>query len=206
VKIFAIVKSSLLTAALAVAVVVAVPSYAHEVIYGATFSGAAESPANSSPGTGSALITFDMDLFTMRVQASFSGLLGPTSAAHIHCCTVNPGVLNAGVATITPSFTGFPLGVQGGTYDHTFDMTLAGSYNTPFRNANGGTASTAFNALLNGINQGRAYFNIHTALPLGFPGGEIRGFLQPVPEPETYALLLAGLGLMALTAARRKRG
>jgi len=203
VKIFALARSSVLIAALAVGVSVATPSYAHLQYYAATFSGAAESPANLSPGTGSALVTFDMDLFTMRVEANFTGLLGTTSASHIHCCTVNPGVLNAGVATISPSFTGFPLGVRAGIYDHTFDMALTGSYHPNFLAANGGMASNAFNALLLGLDQGRAYFNIHTS---SFGGGEIRGFLQPVPEPETYALLLAGLGLMALTAVRRKRG
>ena len=49
---------------------------------------------------------------------------------------------------------------------------------------------------------GNAYFNIHTT----FDGsGEIRGQLAPVPEPETYALMLAGLGLVGLATARRRR-
>ena len=51
---------------------------------------------------------------------------------------------------------------------------------------------------------GNSYFNIHTT----FDGsGEIRGQLVPVPEPATYALMLAGLGLVGLaTARRRNRG
>ncbi len=32
-----------------------------------------------------------------------------------------------------------------------------------------------------------------------------QGFAQPIPEPETYALMLAGLGMAAGLAARRKR-
>ncbi|HMN77569.1 MAG TPA: PEPxxWA-CTERM sorting domain-containing protein [Burkholderiaceae bacterium] len=36
-----------------------------------------------------------------------------------------------------------------------------------------------------------------------FAAGEIRGFLHPVPEPETYALML--LGLAAVGAAARRR-
>jgi hypothetical protein len=34
--------------------------------------------------------------------------------------------------------------------------------------------------------------NIHTTQ---FPGGEIRGFLDAVPEPAAWALMLLGFGL-----------
>jgi hypothetical protein len=39
-----------------------------------------------------------------------------------------------------------------------------------------------------------------------FTMGEIRGFLHaaPIPEPETYAMLLAGLGLIGAVARRRR--
>lgn len=50
-----------------------------------------------------------------------------------------------------------------------------------------------------------AYVNVHTALN---PSGEIRGQLiqvTAVPEPETYAMLLAGLGLLGLAGRRRRR-
>lgn len=45
--------------------------------------------------------------------------------------------------------------------------------------------------------------NIHNAV---FPGGEIRGQLlqvTAVPEPGTWAMLAAGLGLVGLIARRR---
>src|SRR5262249_15545179 len=73
-----------------------------------------------------------------------------------------------------PTFTGFPTGATAATYDHTFDMNLASSYNPMFVTANGGTVPTARNALLTGMLAGRSYLNIHS---MQFMGGEMRGFL-----------------------------
>ena len=174
------------------------PVVAHETVYQAILSGAAEAPPNASPGSGFATVTFDFDLATMRVQASFSDLLGTVTSAHIHCCTSTPGAGTAGVATITPTFPGFPSGVMSGSYDNSFDMTLASSYNAAFMTRHGGTVSAAMNALIAGLDAGQAYFNLHSS---AYPGGEIRGFftpLAPIPEPSTWALLFAGLGLTAL--------
>jgi hypothetical protein len=178
----------------------AMPAAAADKIYAAPLTGAAENPPNDSAGGGAAIVTIDLDAITMRVQAMFAGLTGTVTAAHIHCCTPPPGTV--GVATQTPIFVGFPQGVTFGAYDHTFDMTLASSYNAPFITNNGGTTAGAFNALVAGLDAGEAYFNIHSTFRTG---GEIRGFLQPVPEPESYALMLAGLGLVGWAAARRRK-
>lgn len=177
------------------------PAAADERIFVATLSGAAESPPVASPGSGSVRVTIDDATFMMRVQASFADLLGGTTAAHIHCCTALPGTGIVGVATVTPTFTGFPGGVTSGSYDHTFDMSLASSWNASFLAASGGATAPALARLMTGIDDGAAYFNIHTT---AFGGGEIRGFLAPIPEPSTYALMLAGIALVA-GAARRVR-
>ena len=68
------------------------------------------------PRTGFATVVYDDLAHTLSVDASFSGLLGTTTAAHIHAATAVPGVGTAGVATQTPSFVGFPLGVTSGTF------------------------------------------------------------------------------------------
>jgi hypothetical protein len=57
------------------------------IIYVANLNGPSESPPNASPGTASAEVDFDIGAHTMRVQATFSGLLGTTTAAHIHAAT-----------------------------------------------------------------------------------------------------------------------
>jgi hypothetical protein len=181
------------------AALVALPTGAVQITYLANLDGASENPPNASPGTGTARVTIDDEALTMRVQAVFADLIGTTTASHIHCCTDAPG--NAGVATTTPTFPGFPLGVTSGSYDRTFDLTFAGSFNSTFVNNNGGTVDSARAALLAGLAAGRAYLNIHSSFR---PGGEIRGFMvRSVPEPG--ALVLLGLGLLAVAVTLRSR-
>lgn len=169
------------------------------ITFYANLDGPSESPPNASPGTGFALVTFDTVAHTLRVQVSFSGLVAPNTAAHIHCCTAIPFTGTAGVATAVPTFTGFPTGVTSGTYDNTFDTTLAGSYNPAFVTAQGSIVS-AEAALFAGMAAGTTYLNIHSST---FPGGEIRGFLIATPEPATFGLV--GLVLAGLLAFGRKR-
>lgn len=187
--------TKLLMVLVALASLCAGEAQAVPITYSAALLGAAENPPNASPGTGSATVEYDPVAHTLLVDIAFSGLLGNTTAAHIHCCVDPPA--NVGVATPTPSFPGFPAGVTAGLYSQLFDLTLASSFNTAFITANGSVAG-AEAALAAGLADGRAYVNIHTSL---FGGGEIRGFLD-APEPATLSLL--GLGAVALVRGRRK--
>jgi len=71
-----------------------------------------------------------------------------------------------------------------------------------FVTANGDIAG-AEAALLAGVASGHAYFTLHTTT---FPSAEIAGFLRPaaVPEPATWALLIAGFGLAGASLRRRR--
>jgi hypothetical protein len=194
-------RSLLASLAAAAAVTAAGSSHAALVIYDATLNGASESPPNASPGIGFAMVTIDDIANTMEVNVSFSGLLGTDTASHIHCCTAVADTGTAGVATTTPTFTAFPLGVTSGTYDHVFDLTDASTFNPAFVTARGGVGNSE-SALLAGLAAGTSYLNIHTTV---VPGGEIRGFLHAVvPEPATWAAMLLGFGLVGAALRRRR--
>jgi hypothetical protein len=152
--------------------------WSHHFRYTGYLTGPAESPANASPGLGHIVITIDFDENIMEVESEFEGLLGTVTAAHIHAPTASVGSGVADPATQLPTFADFPEGVSSGSYDGEFDLALASSYNPAFIASNGGTISTAYVALSNALNDGKAYFDIHTS---AYPDGEIRGFLSYVP-------------------------
>lgn len=190
---------------IAAAICIAGPLAAGPISFYANLNGASESPATPSPGTGLALVTIDPTAHTLDVSVTFSGLLAGNTASHIHVIN-GPGDANLAdtlgpVATTTPTFPGFPGGVTSGTYHPTaFDTLAAGTYRAGWLTDSGGTAAGAEAALFAGIMEGRAYLNIHSS---SYPGGEIRGFLQAVPEPGSVVLALSGFAGIAVLSRRR---
>ena len=162
-------------------------------IYVGAMVGTNEVPANSSTATGFTTVAITGN--EMIVDVTWSGLIGGNPmAAHIHCCT-DVGT-NIGVAV---GFPAFPATVNG-TYNHSFNLLDPAIYTTSFlNNFGGGTAAGARSALIAGLDAGRAYSNIHNST---FPGGEIRGALEPAPEPQTLTLLT--IGALAMGAFRRR--
>lgn len=147
-------------------------------------------------------MSFVATIFNIDVTGSQTADLNDNlSNAHIHAgpavtpTTNGPvvwGFVGSPFNNIAPDdgvFTPFASGV-GGTFSGTWD---AGEGN-----------GTTFAAQLANILAGRSYINFHT---VQFAGGEIRGaIVQAVPEPETYALLVGGLMVLAGTVQRRRRG
>jgi hypothetical protein len=136
------------SAAGAIFVSSAQPTYAAGTAYKAALDAKSEVPPTTSSGTGTATVTYDPATKTVTWEGSFSGLSGPATAAHIH----GPAEAgkNAGVIV--------PLSQQG----------------TPFK----GSATLAddkASALASALSSGQAYVNVHTAAN---PGGEVRGQLK----------------------------
>lgn len=194
------------------AIGMATAAQAHITVFQGTFA----PEAVGATGSGTLTLEYDEDGHTLFINATFSGLSGNTTNAHIHCCTVPtavPPVTTAGVAlgnsaAANNMLLGFPLGVKSGTFTATLDLTKNTSYGNAFRtsspavgNSAAGTAAAAEVRAINGLMNQTAYFNIHTST---FTGGEIRAFVTAVPEPQTYALMLAGLGVLGWTARRRQ--
>jgi len=147
--------------------------------YYVSLNGPNEVPVNASPGVGTATVDVDPVAHTMHLHVVFSGLTAVTTASHIHAATAVAFAGTAGVATTTPYFAGFPIGVTAGSYDNTLDMTQATSYNASYVTAHGGNTTQAETDLLAAMAAGKAYLNVHTS---AFPGGEIRGFLSTDPS------------------------
>jgi hypothetical protein len=170
-------RKSLCTLA-ALAAIACAPAHAAIDNYFAALLGANEVPPASTgdlDGFGSALVAIDNVAKTVS-WVILAQNIAPITLAHIHQA---PAGANGPVKV---DFNGMVTG------SGLFDADLA---------------------LITPATASGFYVNIHTG---EFPGGAIRGQLQyvgtvaaPIPEPETYALMLAGLGVVGLMARRRAR-
>ena len=122
-----------------------------QTTFQAFLSGLGEVPPNASPATGFGTVVLNAVQTQITVNESWSGLLAPASASHIH--NAPPGVNGAVIFT----FAGVPAATTGAIPQQTFAITAA-------------QVAQLF--------AGNMYLNIHNS---AFPGGEIRGQLVPEP-------------------------
>lgn len=186
-------KKTMLRIAVAAAFVAPLSAQATIYVFKAKLEGAQEVPSVDTPALGTGTLIYDDVANMISLNWAGGGLSSPITDAHIHAAPpgVSAGVIFPIAARGEPDFIGL-----GQTF-FLSDFT-AGVGNGPGLFP----ADRIGDLLANGT-----YLNVHTEM---HPGGEMRGQLilqvvaQPVPEPETYALMLAGLGFVGWAASRRR--
>ena len=137
--------------------------------YAVHLDGATEVPANDSLATGQAIFKLSPDGTSLDYKLIVANLDNPV-AAHIH---VGPPGVNGPVVALL--FSGAPgTGTANGVIA---EGTVTAA------NLVGPLAGQPFSALVEALNSGNAYVNVHTndgvpptnTGPGDFPGGEIRG-------------------------------
>src|SRR5262245_14952503 len=102
-------KSVLIVTAVVSAMSLAVPSQtAAQTVFTATLTGGAQSPAVSSPGTGTGAVLLNAAEDQITVNMSFSGLTSAATQAHIH----GPAGIGVNVGVLF-GFTGVPAAASG---------------------------------------------------------------------------------------------
>lgn len=140
-------------------------AYAQVIELRATINGAQETPANTAPGAGSAVMFYDVAANTFDLTVTVNNLANTVTASHIHEGAVG---VAGGVVTNLGSEV---------VYTRTGTTLTATFLNV----AHGGTP---LKLLQNG-----AYINLHSA---AFPGGEVRG--QLIAQPKRLVAVLNGAG------------
>lgn len=141
-------------------------------------------------------------------QTNFGTLTGPVSANVNDISGSFDNLYSFSLAStgVTGSLYGFDaLGSFDGLFQFGYSSTLAGpvtwSTTQPFGSVDGDADGVfAYTGQASGLNASKTYW-IH--LSGSAEQGAYSLTLAPVPEPESYALLLAGLGLMGTIVRRR---
>ncbi len=131
-------------AAVFAALVSGAPARAEMITYGTDLKGAMEVPPNATKGVGDVEATLDTATRKFTYTINYSGITGPATAAHFH----GPAAPGVNAPPIVP---------------------INGDLKSPIKGE-----ATLTEAQVKDMQDGKVYFNVHTA---DNKGGEIRGQL-----------------------------
>jgi len=134
----------------------------------AKLTGFSEVPSKSTTGKGTFRATFDPAAHSVTYTVTYSDLTGPATASHIH---FGQEAVNGGIAVFFCDGAGHPACPPGTSGTITGTFTAADVITVTGQGINAGD----FDKLIEAIQAGKTYANVHTAL---FPGGEIRGQIR----------------------------
>jgi len=161
-----------------------VPGVAVQALNAASFYGETVNAQDAAAGTKA--VYFVSDKSSQTLSQSVYLAAGTYNIGFSAYAPLN-GIANAGAATFTGSIAGVTLAnysvTSGGVwnnYSGTQTITSAGHYDVAFT------------------------FNTTGGASKDIVIDSVYVVAAPVPEPETYAMMLAGLGLMGAIARRRK--
>jgi hypothetical protein len=142
--------------------------------FATTLTAFEEVPGNISNGFGTLVLTIAPDDSKIDYTLSYTGLSGPAAVAHIHFAEED---VNGNVMVFLCGGGGQkPCPGASGTVSGTI-----GPGNVGASAAGQGVAPGDLAAVISVIRHGSGYANAHTAK---FPGGEIRGQLQPADDDD----------------------
>jgi hypothetical protein len=147
--------------------------------------------------------TLDFYARIFNVQSSVSGatvsafLRGYLTNYPGPCCLAYMDYRTEGLVSVAPQYAVRSVDSSGaGFYFDFVNGVGAGQSSYPMFYR---TTATAFNVL------GTGYVAHYDSIGSSYDYSNTLTLAQPVPEPETYAMLLAGLGLVGFTTLRRKQ-
>ena len=194
-------KSFLSLAAAAAMLLGATSANAVVYTFNATLNSANEvSPVSASIATGLATLSYDTADNTYDFSMSVFGLSGGSSGKAANGFHIHGAATTSQNGPVRVFLDAAPfLALNAGS------TLLVGGNNVAapvFVTGNGSYPVMSFIDMLRG---GLTYVNVHTTLN---SGGAVRGQLievTAVPEPSTYAMLLAGIAALGFVARRRQR-